>query len=137
MSAWLAKPATLRMFSAVIRSSSAGSVGVTCSGGKPSIRWTSKSPTAIARSSLAEPSGVVTVLAGRRSVAIEADDEPAVRRGGGQHLSVDIDNRARRGAADRVAALDELARQGQARRGRAGGSGEGGKGQRGDNRAAA
>jgi hypothetical protein len=43
--------------------------------------------------------------------------EPAVGRGGGQHLAVDIDQGAGRGAADGVAALDELARQRQARRG--------------------
>ena len=47
-------------------------------------------------------------------VAIEADDEDAVSRGGGEGLAVDEDQGPRPGAADGVAALDETAGQGEA-----------------------
>lgn len=56
-----------------------------------------------------------------RGVAVEADHEPAVGRGEADHLAVDVDGGARRGAADGVAALRELAGQGEAWRGGLGG----------------
>src|SRR5690606_33561620 len=63
------------------------------------------------------------------SVAVETDDEPAVRRGGGQGLAVDEDEGPGPGAADGVAALDEAAGQveigGLAARGAGGGEGRG------------
>jgi hypothetical protein len=56
-----------------------------------------------------------------RGVTVEADHEPAVGRGQADDLAVNVEGGAGRGAADRVAALDELPREGEARRGGSGG----------------
>jgi hypothetical protein len=56
-----------------------------------------------------------------RGVTVEADHEPTVGRSQADDLAVDVDGGAGRGAADGVAALRELAGQGETRRGGSGG----------------